>query len=596
MLRSGPASAAPLAVSLLALSSLAVVAACVGSDVVTNGGGPGDDGGTDGQSLVDGGGGGDGGTQETGTTTPQLLTVAPEVGSGGGTVVSDVPGINCGSQCSASFPGSSKVTLTSTPANGSAFVGWKGDGARCGGLLGCEITMDAPKTVGALFAQLGTAGWALQVAGAGGPRTATDKDGNLVVAAQFAGGITLGGQAFTTKGATDVVVLKISPGGEVRWARTLGGTASDGVSAVAVDPTNGDVVVSGLYESPSFDLGGPTPLANDTQDIYVARFGGTDGAFQWQRRVQADDADEPNMTAIGVDASGNVLVTGHFNTTIDLGNGVLSAGSGEQQMFVGKLAKADGAVVWKKMVAGTSAFAIPTNLVVDKAGNFTVAGNFGSVLDLDGVAGNDITAQGTYDVFVAKLSGTDGALTWQQRIGGTQSDYTYGLTISPDDTVSVVVAWEVVAGQTPAISTTNLPGSGTGTDIVVGKLNGATGGVVWAKRFGGTGNEYGYALASFANGDIAMTGYFSAGFAMDAQSLTPSGTGTESYFAVLGASNGLTRWATRVGSLGADIGRSVAVSGNGLYGLGSFTGQGTFLGKTLNAAGTDLYVFAVPVP
>jgi hypothetical protein len=66
------------------------------------------------------------------TPTPYLLSVTKS-GDGVGTVVSDVPGINCGPTCFASYPYGTKVTLSATPAGGSTFEGW-GGGACTGGV------------------------------------------------------------------------------------------------------------------------------------------------------------------------------------------------------------------------------------------------------------------------------------------------------------------------------------------------------------------------------------------------------------------------------------------------------------------------------
>lgn len=47
-------------------------------------------------------------------------------GDGAGTIVSDLPGINCGRTCSALYPFGTTVTLTAIPAAGSSFVSWSG--------------------------------------------------------------------------------------------------------------------------------------------------------------------------------------------------------------------------------------------------------------------------------------------------------------------------------------------------------------------------------------------------------------------------------------------------------------------------------------
>jgi hypothetical protein len=76
-----------------------------------------------------------------------MLSVARD-GDGVGSVASSPAGIDCGSTCSASFVGDSLVTLTPTPAVGSAFTGWAG---ACTGRGSCVVTMSQVQTVTATF-------------------------------------------------------------------------------------------------------------------------------------------------------------------------------------------------------------------------------------------------------------------------------------------------------------------------------------------------------------------------------------------------------------------------------------------------------------
>ena len=69
-------------------------------------------------------------------------------GSGSGTLTSSPAGINCGGECSASYPANSVVTLAATPAPGSTFAGWTG---ACSGAGPCTVTMDASRSVNAAF-------------------------------------------------------------------------------------------------------------------------------------------------------------------------------------------------------------------------------------------------------------------------------------------------------------------------------------------------------------------------------------------------------------------------------------------------------------
>ena len=81
---------------------------------------------------------------------PRSLTVTT---NGFGTVTSSPDGIDCGSDCSASFPAGTVVTLTAvastSPASEeSVFAGWSG---ACSGTDTCTVTMDSARSVTATF-------------------------------------------------------------------------------------------------------------------------------------------------------------------------------------------------------------------------------------------------------------------------------------------------------------------------------------------------------------------------------------------------------------------------------------------------------------
>jgi hypothetical protein len=90
--------------------------------------------------------------------------------SGSGTVTSSPPGISCGSTCSSSFADGTQVTLTANPGSGSIFTGW---GGACSGTGSCVVTIDAPESVTATFAQAYT----LSVSDTGGGTVTSSPSG-----------------------------------------------------------------------------------------------------------------------------------------------------------------------------------------------------------------------------------------------------------------------------------------------------------------------------------------------------------------------------------------------------------------------------------
>jgi len=120
--------------------------------------------------------------ESCGTTALQsfTLTVGKE-GTGSGTVSSTPAGISCGTDCSASYPSGTSITLTATPAPGSIFSGWSG---ACTGSGTCTLTMTANTTVTATFKSTTL----VFAANAGGPQYSAP-DGTVYLAdTAFSGG------------------------------------------------------------------------------------------------------------------------------------------------------------------------------------------------------------------------------------------------------------------------------------------------------------------------------------------------------------------------------------------------------------------------
>ncbi|HEY6528143.1 MAG TPA: hypothetical protein VIZ65_05575 [Cellvibrionaceae bacterium] len=72
-------------------------------------------------------------------------------GLGSGTVISSMPGINCGADCDEAYGSGLNVTLTATATGASMFAGWEGD---CSGNGSCMVNTSSARSVRALFTPL----------------------------------------------------------------------------------------------------------------------------------------------------------------------------------------------------------------------------------------------------------------------------------------------------------------------------------------------------------------------------------------------------------------------------------------------------------
>jgi hypothetical protein len=154
---------------------------------------------------------------------------------------------------------------------------------------------------------------------------AADASGNVVMTGTFSGGIDFGGGALWTAGSSDVFLVKLTGAGNYVWARRMGGAYDDASRALTVDGSGNAIVTGYFYGTVDFGTGAYTSLSFD---MFVAKYAAANGAPVWARAAGGVDLDEGD--AVVTDASGNVVVTGSFAGTANFGGGaVTSAGASD---------------------------------------------------------------------------------------------------------------------------------------------------------------------------------------------------------------------------------------------------------------------------
>jgi hypothetical protein len=216
-----------------------------------------------------------------------------------------------------------------------------------------------------------------------------DAAGNIYVTGAFTGVVDFGGGALTSAGLRDIFVLKLSSAGNHIWSRRFGGVGNDDGIAVAVDAL-GNVFVVGEYEA-NIDFGGGTLLHNGANDIYLLKLSSM-GTHIFSKGF-GDFADQLSRDMV-IDGLGNVLITGHLSSTIDFGGGALVS-AGAQDVFAVKFTTS-GNHVWSRRF-GASAGQIGDGIGVDQNNNVILTGYFQTSIDLGGgphasLGGNDLFA------------------------------------------------------------------------------------------------------------------------------------------------------------------------------------------------------------
>jgi hypothetical protein len=97
-------------------------------------------------------------------------------------------------------------------------------------------------------------------------------DGSQLVAAFSLGaaGATFGEVQLGNLGGTDIAMISLTSGGALRWARVLGGSASDAPGGIALRGT--DVLLGGRTRSPMLTFGETSIVPAGELDGFVVAF------------------------------------------------------------------------------------------------------------------------------------------------------------------------------------------------------------------------------------------------------------------------------------------------------------------------------------
>ncbi|MDI1482628.1 hypothetical protein QHF84_38760 [Polyangium sp. y55x31] len=221
--------------------------------------------------------------------------------------------------------------------------------------------------------------------------------GDVVAVGSFRGVVDFGGGPLVSTGENDLFVARFGPLGEPKWSKRFGDAANQEAFAVAIDPA-GSIYIGGAIQG-AMDFGdGQILTSAGNDDAFVAKLD-AQGNLAWAKRF--GDAKVQRTTRIVITPSGRIVLGGSFTGTINFGGtDLVSAGSSD--IYVAEL-DAEGAHVFSRRFGGGS-FEDLGGLAVDATGSLLVTGTFDTTIDFGPVAGGALTSIGGHDIFFAKLS------------------------------------------------------------------------------------------------------------------------------------------------------------------------------------------------
>jgi arginine repressor len=309
------------------------------------------------------------------------------------------------------------------------------------------------------------------------------------------GGYIVAGYTYSFgAGYTDIFLIKTDANGNIQWAKTYGGTYSDDAYSVQ-QTSDGGYIVAGY--TPSFGAG--------DYDIFLIKTD-ANGNIIWAKTYGGGGNDFAYSVQQTLD--GGYIVAGDTR----------SFGAGNEDIFLIKT-DASGNIIWAKTYGGTSRD-VAYSVQQTSDGGYIVAGR------------TDSFGAGWDDIFLIKTD-ANGNIIWAKTYGGTGDDAAYSVQQTSD-------GGYIVAGRTYSF------GAGWG-DIFLIKTD-ANGNIIWAKTYGGTGDDAAYSVQQTSDG-----GYIVASFA-----------GGDAFLIKTDAS-GNVQWAKTYGGGGNDRAYSVQQTSDGGY-------------------------------
>lgn len=391
---------------------------------------------------------------------------------------------------------------------------------------------------------LGAAGESISTSG-----VASDSEGNAWVT-----GYTLDELVKSPHPASDALLAKYSPAGDLLWTRRLGTAESDASASASADSA-GNVFIAG-------DTGGAMDgVARGFGDGFVAKYS-PDGELEWTRQVGTSQPDA--ATGVSADAEGDVFVTGFTRGSFEG-----ARGGRDLDAFVANYSAA-GELLWSRQLGSSVGYdERASGVSADAEGNVIIAGHSFGGLECDN--------RGSADAFVAKLS-ADGELLWLRQHGTT--GYDAAEAVSADGEGNVYVSGQM-GGVLPGGPSVVLPGH-----PYVAKYSPA-GDLLWELQLEDAAAGSASRITTTADDRTFIAGYTSASWGGPHQGLY------DSFVAEL-SEEGEVRWVHQLGfeeldqatGVSASTMESVFVSRN-VWNLGAYGSDTAFLSRVVVGSGDE---------
>lgn len=311
--------------------------------------------------------------------------------------------------------------------------------------------------------------------------------------------------SLTSQGENDVFILRLDELGNLIWVKSIGGSSTDNVFAMAKS-SEGDLYITGSFSGTanlSTEIDSNVNTSIGPEDIFLVKLN-SEGSTVWVKTYGGNSG--AAAFDIVVDGTGNIFSVGTFGgvSEFDPGTSVFTlSASGFGDIFVQKLDN-QGVFQWAKKIGG-SGFDQGKSISIDQSGNITIAGIFEDTANFDPADQNlSVSSNGQTDIIIQKLD-TSGNLIWNRTFGGIDFDNVQTICNDIDGNLYVTGQFRQTVDFDPSdeIATLN---SSQFDDIYILKLT-SSGNFSFVKKIEGSGYfEFAGAIEVDVWNNILITG------------------------------------------------------------------------------------------
>ena len=369
---------------------------------------------------------------------------------------------------------------------------------------------------------------------------------------------------FPDKG-DEVFVAKINATGDgLYYSVYLGGTMDEVGRALAVD-ASGNVYVTGYTRSSDFPLVGPIQATNNGfDDVFVSKINANGSALVYSTLLGGTSFDQ--AYGIALDASRNAYVVGttqSANFPVQAARQPSNGGGGNRDAFVSKLNANGSALVYSTYHGGANSD-YGNAIAVDAGGAAYITGETDST-NFPVVGARQASKAPFVDAYLSKFNPSGSALVYSTYQGGDSYDRGHGVAV--DASGSAYLTGETDSNDFPVFKALQpAPGQVTTADAFVSKYTPAGNAFAYSTYLGGTGHDYGYAIAVDRSGNAHVAGDTRSGNFPTMAALQPSssGDGYDAFASKLNAAGAGLVWSTYLGgNTDREYARSLALDAPG---------------------------------